>query len=308
MINRFKPLQKGDWVAVLATAKKFDAAKVREGIEILKSWGLNVWYPASLFDQEEVFAGSDFQRTIALQEAINNDFIKAIFCVRGGYGTGRIIDDIDFSALEQYPKYIIGFSDVTYLLSKWSQMGMCAIHAPMIAQFSNSSYRLSIEALRKVIFEKSVSYPLEPSLFNKQGASHGVLVGGNLSILHNDFDSQSEFDYEGKILFIEEISEHHYHLDRMMVHFKRSGRLAKIKGLIVGYFTDLKDKPEDFGKNYQEIILDACKTYDFPIVFDFPAGHDYPHLPLLMGQDIYITVENNFASISYINPYQSTLA
>jgi len=292
-------LMPNDKVQIVSPSKIFDKDALEAGINILKSWKLEVILSANLYATYHQFSGTDDQRTSDLQSALDDSNIKAIFCVRGGYGTGRIIDQLDFTKFIKNPKWICGFSDITFLLSKINTLNIQCLHSAMVSQFANSDYTKSTKALKNLLFGKSINYSIKSSRFNKWGSATAPVIGGNLTILHNQLDTKSEVDLKGKILFIEDVGEYLYHIDRMMVHLKRSNRLRHLKGLIVGYFSQMKDGEPTFCNSFEEIILESVREYNFPVVFNFPAGHIAPNFPIIFGRELHLDVQPGKASISY---------
>lgn len=288
-----------DKVQIVGPSKIFGKDALEAGINILKSWKLEVILSPNLYATYHQFSGTDDQRTSDLQSALDDPKIKSIFCVRGGYGTGRIIDELDFTKFTKNPKWICGFSDITFLLSKINALNIQSMHSVVVSQFASPDYKKSTTALKNILFGKSINYNIKSSRFNKWGSATAPVVGGNLTILHNQLDTKSEVDLKGKILFIEEVGEYFYHIDRMMVHLKRSNRLKHLKGLIVGNFSQMKDDQPAFCNSFEEIILDAISEYNFPVVFNFPAGHIAPNLPIIFGRELHLDVQPRKVLISY---------
>ena len=271
------PLQKGQKVAIVAPAKSIGEHDVDKAVEIFTAWGLEVVLGRYLFSSFHQFAGKDHQRAADLQKAINDPQIKAVFCVRGGYGTARIIERLDFNPLRKSPKWVVGFSDVTVMLSQLYNLGMESIHGIMPALFAREGTDRSIESLRKILFGLEDTYFVNPHPLNRPGTAEGRLTGGNLSILCHSIGTDADLVTDGTILFLEDVDEHLYRIDRMLVQLKQAGRLENLSGLIVGHFTDMKDEKDvPFGKSAVEIILEHVSEYGYPVCFGFPAGH-HPH-------------------------------
>jgi len=282
----------------VATARKISAEELAFAIETIKNWGLQPVLGKNIFAIENQFAGSDKQRAEDLQWAINDDSIKAVIIARGGYGTVRIVDAIDFTKLKTNPKFIIGYSDVTVLHSHiHTYIGAPTLHATMPINFDKNAE--AVETLRKCLFGETISYQFESHSLNKIGEINGVLVGGNLSLLYALSGTASDIDTKGKILFLEDLDEYLYHIDRMMLNLKRSGKLANLKALVVGGFTDMKDNTVPFGKTAEEIILDAVKEYNFPVCFNFPAGHIDRNLALYFGKEVSFKISKTNCSLSF---------
>lgn len=283
-------LKQGDKVMLISSARKVLPEEVNSAVEVLKSWGLIVEFGDNLFAQFNQFAGSDLQRTNDLQNAINDESIKAILFARGGYGTVRIVDAINFFALTKNPKWIIGFSDITVLHAHFEKnFGIATLHSPMAFNFQKTPEEV-LEKIKSMLFEGTQQYKVAAHPMNRKGESEGILIGGNLSIIYSLLGSVSDSDTDGKILFIEDLDEYLYHIDRMMQSLKRAGKLAKLAGLIIGGMNDMKDNLIPFGQSPEEIILDAVKEYDYPVCFGFPSGHLPVNFPLLLGDKIHFSV------------------
>jgi muramoyltetrapeptide carboxypeptidase len=286
-------LQKNDKVIIIAPAGKIAEGSLDAMICCLNRWGLQVIQAAHLYAVYHGFAGSDAQRTADLQAAVDNTNIKAVFCARGGYGCSRIMDAVDFSSLLQYPKWLVGYSDITALHARWNRLGLASIHGVMSAQFpAGGNDTESTESLQKALFGESLKYTLPSHPLNKTGETEGVLVGGNLTVITHLTGSPDEPDTAGKILFIEDTREYLYALDRMMLQLQRSGKLQAIKGLIAGYFTDMKDNETPFGATAYEIISTYMKDLPVPVCYGFPAGHEEPNLSLIFGKKIKLSVRS----------------
>jgi muramoyltetrapeptide carboxypeptidase len=286
-------LKKGDTVGIIAPARKISPEDLQPSIDILSSWGLHVVLGKNLFHEDHQFAGTDAERSEDLQTMLDDVLIKAIICARGGYGTLRIIDKIDFSRFRTHPKWIVGYSDITVMHSHIHTLGIETLHATMPINFSKNAE--ATEALRKALFGENLIYEAEPHPLNRTFSAatiEGELIGGNLSLLYALTGSISETDTKGKILFIEDLDEYLYHIDRMMLNLKRAGKLSHLKALIVGGMTDMKDNTIPFGKTAEEIILDAVKEYDYPVCFGFPAGHIDRNLALYLGRRAKLTFGN----------------
>ncbi len=292
-------LRQGDRVKIVAPAKIFNIDALKRGIEILKSWGLKVEEGKHLYAAHHIYAGSDSQRLEDMQQALDDAEVKAIFCARGGYGTARFIDQLNHQKFKDTPKWICGFSDITAMLSHVNAIGYQGLHALMPTQFGNAEYEDSVLALKSTLFGDALNYEVRHSPHNKKGTGSGILVGGNLTILHCIIGTASEVNWNGKILLLEDIGEQLYHIDRMMVHLKRANKLKDLVGMVVGHLTDMKDSGTPFGKTAEEIIFDAVKEYHYPVLFDFPAGHASPNLPLILGGEVTIEVTNTISTLKY---------
>ena len=282
-------LQKGDTVAIVATARKIDAVTLQPAVKLLESWGLHVVLGKTIGKEENQLAGPDWQRATDFQEMLDNPNIKAIWAAKGGYGTVRIIDRIDFTNFKKKPKWICGFSDVTVLHSHLNNMGIETLHSLMAVSAKTASPD-AIESFRKALFGQNLEYKLPASPFNKTGKAKGELVGGNLSVLYSVMGSKSEIDFKGKILFIEDLDEYLYHIDRMMMNLKRNGYFDGLKAVVIGGMTQMNDNDIPWGKDALQIVQDILKDYKFPIIYNFPAGHIKDNRAMIFGKTVSIDV------------------
>ncbi|MDO9274297.1 MAG: LD-carboxypeptidase [Lutibacter sp.] len=292
-------LQKDDTVAIVSTARKITSDKIIPAIKLLEKWGLNVVVGDTIGSEENQFSGSDEARIIDFQQMLNNPKVKAIWCARGGYGTVRIVDKLDFTEFKKHPKWIIGYSDITVLHSHLHNLGIETLHATMPINVEKNS-KESLATLKKSLFGKSLSYEIPADEKNKTGNATGELVGGNLSVLYSLLGSKSAIKTKGKILFIEDLDEYLYHIDRMCINLKRNGYFSNLKGLIIGGMTDMHDNEIPFGKTAEEIILDCVSEYDFPVVFNFSAGHLDDNRALILGRKVTMEVGENKSEISFL--------
>jgi muramoyltetrapeptide carboxypeptidase len=291
-------LQKGDRVAIVCPAKKLPKP-MDDAVALLNSWGLEVVLGQTTQASHHQFAGDDDLRAQDLQQFVDDPSIKAIFAARGGYGTVRIIDQVNFSSLEQHPKWIIGFSDITVLHAHlYQNLGLSTIHGQMPINIPDATIT-SLQTLQQALFSQSFQYTIAPHLLNRPGDAEGVLIGGNLAILVSLSGSVSDYDYSGKILFIEDVGEYLYNIDRLMRTLKRAGKLKHLAGLIVGGFTDVQDNDIPFGQTAYEIIKEVVEEYDYPVCFGFPAGHVQDNCALVLGMDTILAVSNNAAHIHH---------
>ena len=276
-------LQKGDTVAIVSTARKVSKKELIPALVILKNWKLNVVIGTSIEAEEHQFAGNDNLRASDFQEMLDNHKIKAIWCARGGYGSIRMIDLLDFSNFKNNPKWIIGYSDVTVLHSHLHQLGFETLHAQMPVSIETKT-EACIQSLKSSLFGKNTNITIPYEVSNVMGNAKGVLVGGNLSMLYSLCGSSSSISTKGKILFIEDLDEYLYHIDRMLQNLKRNGMLDQLEGLIIGGMTKMNDNDIPFGQSAEEIILSICDDYNYPIVFNFPAGHIKDNRALILGR------------------------
>lgn len=297
-MNLIQPayLKKGDKIAIVASARKITLEELQPAIAIFKSWGLEVILSSNLFNSDNQYSGTDAERASDLQTALNDDSIKAIISARGGYGTIRIIDKLDFSNFKKNPKWVIGYSDITVLHSHIHNLGIQTIHGTMPINFTKNIE--AVDTLQKTLFGENLKYEVEAHSLNRKGEAGGELVGGNLSLLYALSGSVSDINTNGKILFIEDLDEYLYHIDRMMLNLKRSGKLEGLSGLVVGGMSDMRDNQIPFGKTAEEIIVDAVKEYNFPVCFNFPAGHLDRNLALVFGRTVKLEVSEKGAIVS----------
>ena len=255
-------------------------------ITILQQWGYQVMVGKTLgSNSENYFSATDEDRRDELQAMLDDENINAILCGRGGYGVGRIIDALDFTKFKKKPKWIIGFSDITVLHSHiYSNLKIATLHAPMAAAFNDEGFKNEfVQSLQKALAGKKAKYTYAAHAFNKTGTATGELVGGNLSLLAHLTGTASDINTKNKILFIEDIGEYIYSIDRMLYQLKRSGKLKQLAGLIIGGFTDMKDTERPFGKTVQEVLKEIIAEYNYPVCFDFPVSHSKENYALKVG-------------------------
>ncbi|MGI4020605.1 MAG: S66 peptidase family protein [Janthinobacterium lividum] len=292
-------LKKGDKVAITCPAKKLPHP-MTDAISLLESWGLEAVLGETVTASYNQFAGTDALRAADLQKFIKDDSIKAIFAARGGYGTIRIIDEVDFSSIKEAPKWIIGFSDITVLHTHiFANFGVQSIHGQMPMTIPDGTAE-SLQTLQKALFGEDFGYHFFAKKLNREGEAQGILVGGNLTLLVAISGSNSDFDYAGKILFLEDVGEYLYSVDRMMRTLKRAGKLKNLAGLIIGGWTELKDNDIPFGQTVEEIIFETVKEYDYPVCFNFPAGHIPNNQALIFGKTLILTVQKQYVTAKYI--------
>lgn len=291
-------LQKKDTVAIVATARKITFEEIKPAIDLLESWGLNVIVGNTIGIENHQFAGTDAQRIADFQAMLNNQEVKAVWCARGGYGTVRIIDELNFSAFLNNPKWVIGYSDVTVLHSHLNNLGVQSLHATMPINVGENT-ETALASLKNSLFGKKIAYKISSSPFNKCGNSKGVLVGGNLSMLYSLLGSKTNLNTTDKILFMEDLDEYLYHVDRMLINLKRNNFFANIKGLIVGGMTEMNDNTIPFGKKAEEIIVDVLSEYKFPIAFNFPAGHIKDNRTLILGKEVKFEVNDKNTTLLF---------
>ena len=307
--NMRKPqnLQKGDSVAIVSTARAISKSEIDFAIQTFESWGLKVVLGKTIGAKESQFAGNDSLRTKDFQEMLDNQDVKAIICARGGYGTIRVLEKLDFTQFMLHPKWIVGYSDVTILHAHINTyLAVQTIHATMPINFE-SNMGDSIESLKNALFGKVLNYEFASNFSNKQGTVQGEIVGGNLSILYSILGTKSGFNPDYKILFIEDLDEMLYHIDRMVIALKNASKFNKIKALLVGGLSDMRDNTKEFGfsadnpfgKNAKEIILEHCQELGFPICFDFPAGHLKENNAIFFGKEAVLKIEEKSCRLSF---------
>ena len=290
-MNQPKTLHKGATVGILSTARKISITEIEAAIELLHSWDLKVVLGTTIDLEKNQFAGDDMTRALNFQQFLDDDHIDAIWCARGGYGTIRMIDQLDFSRFIQNPKWIIGYSDVTVLHCKGQQLNFETLHATMPINVAKNSPE-SIKSLQNVLFGESLNYTIPSTAANRKGNAKGQLIGGNLSMLYSMTGSDLNLNTNGKILFLEDLDEYLYHIDRMLMNLKHNGCFDGLAGLIIGGMTDMHDNTIPFGKDIHEIILDITSEYDFPICFNFPAGHIDDNRAMIFGKEVMLEVDS----------------
>ncbi len=271
-----------------------------DAIALLQSWGLEVVLGETAGASFHQFAGNDELRARDMQRFIDDDSIKAIIAARGGYGTIRIIDKVDFSRFAQNPKWLVGFSDITLLHAHlYSNYNVQTIHGQMPVNIPDASAK-SLETLKKALFGHEITYTFNSHTLNRGGECTGVLIGGNLSLLIAALGSVSDFNYDGKILFIEDVGEYLYAIDRMLRTLYRAGKLKNLAGLIVGSFTEVKDNDIPFGQTVEEIVIEIVKDHAYPVCFGFPAGHIPDNEALILGRILNMVAGLHEVNIKYI--------
>lgn len=295
-------LKPGDAIGMVCPAGYMPAENYQTCIETLEQWGFRVVPGKTLGHQYHYFSGTDEERLNDLQQMMDDKNINAILCARGGYGMGRIIDGLDFKKFEKYPKWIIGFSDITVLQSHlFSNQKIASLHAPMAAAFNDGESRNQyIQSLHDALIGRKLVYSIEGNSLNQKGKTTGILVGGNLSLLVNIIGTSSDIKTKNKILFIEDVGEYIYNVDRMMYQLKRSGKLSHLKGLIVGRFSDMKDTGIPFGQTTQEAIKEIAKEYGYPVCFNFPVSHNKENYALKIGVKYKLSVDKSLVELKEV--------
>lgn len=291
-------LKAGDTVALVCTARKFFPEDAKPAIDLLKSWGLNVKLGKTIGLDACQLGGTDVERAADFQAQLNDENVKAIWCARGGYGTVRIIDALDFTNFKQHPKWIMGFSDVTVLHSQLNVERVASLHSIMPFTVPKAPEEVK-ETLRKALFGETISYTIPSKSYDIKGNASGELVGGNLSILYSLLGSKSAISTKDKILFIEDLDEYLYHIDRMMYNLKRNGYFEHVKGIVVGGMTDMHDNEIPFGQDEVQIITAISKEYNIPIAFEFPAGHQTDNCTLILGKQVDFEVNEKEVKLQF---------
>ena len=278
-------LSSGSKIALVAPARKVTEDDIAFAVEYIRQRGFVPIYDERLFLSHNQFAGNDEQRASVLQHYLDADDIDAIMCVRGGYGTVRIIDRLDFDKFLQKPKWIVGYSDVTVLHAKMQSLGIESLHATMPINFQDNS-KQALDTLFDALCGKEIKYDLPQPSLDILSKMKGEVVGGNISVLYSLLGSDIFPDVEGKVLFLEDLDEYLYHIDRMMMAFQRAGIFDKIGGLIIGGLTKMHDNTIPFGMTAEEIISEKIKEKNIPTVFDFPAGHINDNRAIVLGRRV----------------------
>ena len=299
MIKQPPYLKKGDKIALVCPAKKLPKS-IDKAIALLTEWGLEVVVGESVYASHHQFAGTDELRAADIQHFLDDSSIKAIIAGRGGYGTIRIIDALDFTQFNLHPKWIVGFSDITVLLSHIiAQSEIQCIHGQMPYTFEESTFE-ALDSLRKALFGEKQTYVYESEFNNRPGEADGLLIGGNLTLITMLQGSPSEMNFDNKILFLEDVGEHEYSIDRMLRMLKRAGKLANLNGLIIGAFNEIEEEKISFGQMVDEVIWDIVKEYDYPVCFNFPTGHIENNLSMVLGAEVSLKTETNNVQFKYL--------
>lgn len=295
-------LLKGDTIAIVAPAGilKNKQSVIEKAKKLVESWGLKVVIGKNTFNQNNHFAGTDEERACDFQKALDDKNIKAIWAARGGYGSVRILDKLDYTEFLKNPKWIIGYSDITAFHNHIHNMGIETLHAMMGTSMSDEPKDIpkTIKTFKKALFGEKLSYKIQSSKFNKKGKVEGQLVGGNISILASMLGSKSEISTDGKILFIEEIGEYKYSIDRMLQSLKRAGYFDNVKGIIVGDMTSIKKNTTSWGSSIEQLILEVVPD-NIPILFHFPAGHEPDNRALIMGRTVELTISDKNSCVTF---------
>jgi len=286
-------------IGIVAPARKISPKEIEPAIDILKGWGINIFLGENLFSEANQFSGTDQQRAADFQSMIDDTKIDAIICARGGYGTSRIVDKLDFLPLKNHFKWIIGYSDITVLHNALAKIHLPSLHASMPINFPENDND-SLNYLKHFLLNgKFPHYHFESHVLNRQGKAEAPIVGGNLSVLYHLRGTPFDLDVTDKILFIEDLDEYLYHIDRMLINFRLAGWFSQIKGLIIGGMKGMHDNTIPFGKNTREIVADIVKDYHFPVAFIDGIGHSKRNLPLILGMPVKMRVDDNGSSLHF---------
>jgi muramoyltetrapeptide carboxypeptidase len=287
-------LKKGDTIGIVCPAGYMPCEKAETCINVLKTWGYKVKVGQTLGSQFNYFSANDEERLNDLQQMLDDDTVNAILCGRGGYGTGRIIDQLNFKKFGRKPKWIIGYSDITVLHSHlYSRLKIASIHAPMASAFNDEEYKNEyVQSLRKALTGKKASYKCEVHNYNRTGEAKGELVGGNLSLIAHLVGTPSDINTRGKILFLEDIGEYLYNIDRMMYQLLRSGKLQNLSALVIGGFSEIKDTTVPFGQQVFDVINEIVKEFAFPVCYNFPVSHERENYALKIGAEYSLKISN----------------
>jgi muramoyltetrapeptide carboxypeptidase len=282
-------LQKGDTIGITSTARKINPDELQFAIDFLEKKGFKIKLGSCIGLEDHQFAGTDKKRTASVNEFIEDDSVKAILCARGGYGSVRIVDQIKWDAFQESPKWICGYSDVTVLHARIHNLGIASLHSTMPINFKTNTEQ-ALESFVSTLFGSKHSLKAESHELNKTGSTTGELVGGNLSILYSLLGSQDQLDTNGKVLFIEDLDEYLYHIDRILQALKRSGMLDNLAGLVIGGMSDMNDNAIPFGSSAVQIISNAVQEFNYPVAFNLPVGHLDDNRTLMFGANYELSV------------------
>ena len=298
-MRRPNNLEKGDLIYIVSPAKSIDPESIYFAKQLIESWGFIAECAAHTLGKHNYFSGNDTDRMSDFQLAIDHKEAKAVLCARGGYGCVRIMDKLNWSNFEQSPKWLIGFSDITVMHHRAQRLSVMSMHATMPLNFQMNS-KEALETFRAALIGESFSIQAPSNALNKMGSARGRLVGGNLSIIYSLLGTADVYDFKDSVLFIEDLSEQLYHIDRMLFAFKKAGVLDEIKALVIGGMTDLKDTNPSFGMTYEKSILEKVKDNNFPVCFNFPTGHIEDNRAMILGAMVDLEVRPQGASLCYV--------
>lgn len=292
-------LKPGDTIAIAAPARKISELEIQPAVELLQQEGFKVYYDERLFAEHHQFAGTDETRADYFQSLIDSPNINAIWCARGGYGSVRMIDRLNFSKFQDAPKWIVGYSDITVFHSHINKnLDIATLHATMPINVKGNDFEQPhVRSFIAALKGETLHYKIPTHPFNRPGEMNAPVVGGNLSMLYSLLGSPSDVETDGKILFIEDLDEYLYHIDRMMENIVRNGKFNHLAGLLVGHLSDMHDNTIPFGQNAEEIVAEHCRKFDFPVIFNFPAGHLADNRAIRMGCSLRCNIQNNNITI-----------
>jgi muramoyltetrapeptide carboxypeptidase len=292
-------LQQGDTIALTALASQTPLELLQPAISVLENWGLKVVIGASVSQAFPDFISTSKIRLNDFQNFLDDAHVKAIFSIRGGYGSYHLLEEINWNKFRKSPKWLVGYSDITAVHAHTHRLGFESIHGAMPKSFLQIGGEESLESLRKILFGEENNYEIQTHPLNRNGTGQGQIIGGNLALICSLMGTKSEINTNEKILFIEDIDEHLYRIDRMMSQLKRAGKLKNLAGLIVGDFSNATDGAIPFGTTFQEIILNVVSEYDYPVAFNFPVGHEANNWAIPCGRVVQLTVEQ-LSKLSYV--------
>lgn len=299
-------LKKGDLIGITSPAGYITNEEILPAVRIMEGWGYRIRLGNTIGKRDGTFGGTDAERLADLQQLLNDREIKAIMCARGGYGSVRIVDGLQWNVFREHPKWVIGFSDITVLHSHLQRnLGIASIHSKMCNSFpdpwekADNVQKETIESIRKALSGETMQYSIAANANNRNGVATGILTGGNLKTLETLAGSASDIHTNNKILFVEDTGEYLYSIDRMFWNLLRTGKLDRLAGLIIGGFKVKQDDPgEEFGKNLQQIVLEKVKKYNYPVCFDFPVGHQRDNFALKCGVTHRLTVQTGASTLT----------
>lgn len=298
-MRRPNNLEEGDLIYIVSPAKSIDPESISFAKQLIESWGFTAECSAHTLGEYNYFSGNDIDRAADFQSAIDHPKAKAILCARGGYGCVRIVDELNWSNFEHSPKWLIGFSDITVMHHRAQRLSVMSMHATMPLNFQMNSEQ-ALQTFRSALIGESFSIQAPSHALNKMGSARGRLLGGNLSIIYSLLGTSDTYDFKDSVLFIEDLSEQLYHIDRMLFALKKAGVFDEIKALVIGGMTDLKDTSPSFGMTYEEVILEKVKESSIPICFNFPIGHIDDNRAMIIGETVELEVGPHGASLCYV--------
>jgi muramoyltetrapeptide carboxypeptidase len=294
-------LKPGDTIAIAAPARKISAEEIAPAVALLEAKGFRVLVPEKLFGINNQLSGSDEERAGLIIDLLKNDDVKAILFARGGYGSIRTVAHIPEELFLEHPKWLVGYSDITVFHNLMSKLGIQSLHATMPINFPKDGVaNSSVNSLVDALMGRSLKVTAQPHTYNNKGKANGILTGGNLSVIYSLAGTPIDLIPDGRILFIEDLDEYLYHIDRMMMNLKVSGKLSKIAGLVVGGMSDMRDNTIPWGHSAYDTVVEVMKDYDIPVAFGFPAGHQVPNLAMTMGATVELKVNEDGISLTSV--------